>query len=78
MTHRSSFRALPAHAAMGACFGLFVFLFMLMANTGGLRDLVVAQPDPRQALLVVAGAIVSLFAVACGLTGFLLLASEQQ
>jgi hypothetical protein len=77
MTYKDLMRAVPAHAAMGACLGLFVFLFTLVANTGGVRDLVLAAANPRETMLVLACVCGATFAVGSGLTGLLFLAHEH-
>ena len=77
MTYKRLIRALPVHAAMGASLGLFLFLYMLIANTAGVRDLVLAAPNPRETMLMLACCCGATFAVGSGLTGLMFLAIEH-
>ena len=69
-----SFHAMPVHVAMGAYFGAFTFFFLLVTNSAGIDDLISASPEPRQTFYVLAVVFCSMFAVACGLTGFFFIA----
>jgi hypothetical protein len=69
-----SFQAVAAHAATGAALGMLLFLGL--AALAPTRGLILAAPEPTP--LMLAGVIVSLFAVASALTGFLFVATTQR
>jgi hypothetical protein len=74
ITAREFLRAVPAHGAMGACFGLLTFLVLVQTDNSNIKEMIAS--DPMQTFLMLAAVFASMFAIFCGLTDLLFIASE--
>ncbi len=71
-------RALPAHVAMGACLGLLTFLILVACNNANISEMIASGSEPSRTFFMLAIVFASMFALPCGLTGLLFMASEAQ
>jgi heme/copper-type cytochrome/quinol oxidase subunit 2 len=76
ITARELLRAIPAHGAMGACFGLLTFLILVLTDNSNIKEMIASGSDPKQTFLMLAAVFVSMFAIFCGVTGLLFITSE--
>jgi hypothetical protein len=71
-------RALPAHVAMGAGLGLLTFLILVACNNANVSDMIASGAEPNRTFFMLAIVFALMFALPCGLTGLLFMASEAQ
>ena len=61
---------------MGACFGLLTFLVLVQTDNSNIKEMIASGSDPMQTFLMLAAVFASMFAIFCGVTGLLFIASE--
>jgi membrane associated rhomboid family serine protease len=77
ITTHELFRAVPAHGAMGACFGLLTFLTLVETDNSNIKEMIASGSDPKQTFLMLASVFASMFAFFCSVTGLLFIGSES-
>ena len=61
---------------MGACFGWLTFLILVLTDNSNIKEMIASGSDPKQTFLMLAAVFALIFAIFCGVTGLLFIASE--
>jgi hypothetical protein len=75
---QKAFRMLPVHAAVGACLGAVLLWGLTLIDGSAFAALSRSNESGANSLAVLSFVFASYFAVGSGLTGFILIATEQQ